>query len=66
MISVNAYSIFQTINDVLTTELELQWSSVLSVCFDGASTMAGNIGGVQAKCKEKKIIFYMCIAMLTV
>lgn len=27
--------------------------SVLAVCFDGASTMSGSIGGVQAKCKEQ-------------
>ncbi|XP_022178868.1 zinc finger MYM-type protein 1-like [Myzus persicae] len=29
------------------------WHSVLSVCFDDASTMAGKIGGVQTKCKEQ-------------
>jgi len=64
MISVTANSIFQTINDVVTIELGLQWASVLSVCFDGASTMAGNIGGVQAKCKEKNsnILYVHCYA----
>lgn len=64
MISVTANSIFQTVDDVLTIELGLQWTSVLSVCFDGASTMAGNIGGVQAKCKEKNsnILYVHCYA----
>jgi len=64
MTSVNANSIFKTIDDVLTGSLKLQWSSVLSVCFDGASTMAGSIGGVQAKCKEKNlnILYVHCYA----
>lgn len=63
MISVTANSIFQTIDDV-TIELGLQWTSVLSVCFDGASTMAGNIGGFQAKWKEKNsnILYVHCYA----
>jgi len=64
MTSVNANSIFQTIDDVLTGSLKLQWSSVLSVCFNGASTMAGSIGGVQSKCKEKNlnILYVHCYA----
>lgn len=42
-------------------ETELLWSIliVISVCFDGASTVPGSIGGVQAKCKlENKNILY--------
>jgi len=40
------------------------WSSVLAVCFDGASSMSGNVGGVQAKCKEQnnKILYVHCYA----
>ncbi|XP_015373015.1 PREDICTED: piwi-like protein 2 [Diuraphis noxia] len=48
MIYVTANSIFQTIDDILTIELGLQWTSVLSVCFDGASTMKHelNLSGI--------------------
>lgn len=53
MISVNANSIFQALDEVLTNQLRLQYSKVLSVCFDGASTMLWSLGGVQAECKEK-------------
>ncbi|KAF0749188.1 general transcription factor II-I repeat domain-containing protein 2-like, partial [Aphis craccivora] len=38
MISVNADSIFQAITDVLKDQMKLEWSSVVSVCFDGAAT----------------------------
>jgi len=51
MTSVTAQSIF---NSVLK-EMKKCWTSVLAVCFDGASTMSGSIGGVQAKCKEQNI-----------
>jgi len=43
-------------------ETELLWSIliVISVCFDGASTMPGSIGAVQTKCKlENKNILYV-------
>lgn len=64
MISVNADSIFQAITDVLKDQIKLEWSSVVSVCFDGAATMAGSISGVQAKCKEEnsKILYVHCYA----
>lgn len=64
MISVNANSIFQALDEVLTNQLGLQWNKVLSVCFDDALTMAGSLGGVQAKCKEKNsnILYVHCYA----
>lgn len=40
---------------MLVNKLNLDWSAVLAVCFDGASNMSGSYNGVQAKCKEKKI-----------
>ncbi|KAL4113463.1 hypothetical protein QTP88_017079 [Uroleucon formosanum] len=45
-------AIFDCLHDVLIL-MGKDWHSVLSVCFDGASTMAGKIGGVQTKCKEQ-------------
>jgi len=44
--------------------MKLECSSVVSVCFDGAATMAGSISGVQAKCKEEnsKILYVHCYA----
>ncbi|KAL4098697.1 hypothetical protein QTP88_023245 [Uroleucon formosanum] len=47
MKSVDAQSIFDAITSVLL-QLSKNWTSVISVCFDGASTMSGGIGGVQA------------------
>ncbi|XP_060879703.1 uncharacterized protein LOC132951771 [Metopolophium dirhodum] len=52
-------NIFNTLSDVVTN-YNTSWSSVLAVCFDGASTMSGKISGVQArysisKKTEKKI-----------
>ncbi|XP_060863377.1 zinc finger MYM-type protein 1-like [Metopolophium dirhodum] len=40
------------------------WKNVIAVCFDGAATMAGNINGVQAKCKNKNknILHVHCYA----
>lgn len=52
MTSVTAQSIFNSIDSVLK-EMGKCWTSVLAVCFDGASTMSGSKGGVQAKCKEQ-------------
>jgi len=52
MQSVTAQAIFDCLHDVLIL-MGKDWHSVLSVCFDGASTMAGKIGGVQTKCKEQ-------------
>ncbi|XP_025421525.1 zinc finger MYM-type protein 1-like [Sipha flava] len=52
MKSVTAQAIFDVLHEVLIL-MGKDWHSVLSVCFDGASAMAGKIGGVQTKCKEK-------------
>ncbi|KAL4097737.1 hypothetical protein QTP88_022459 [Uroleucon formosanum] len=52
MQSVTAQAIFDCLHDVLIL-MGKDWHSVLSVCFDSASTMAGKIGGVQTKCKEQ-------------
>lgn len=49
---VTVQSIFEYLNDMLKL-IGNNWNSVLSTCFDGAFTMAGKIGGVQAKCKEQ-------------
>ncbi|KAL4118930.1 hypothetical protein QTP88_011808 [Uroleucon formosanum] len=63
MTSVTGQSIFDSINIVLKM-INKDWSSVLAVCFDGASSMSGNVGGVQAKCKEQndKILYVHCYA----
>ncbi|XP_050056135.1 zinc finger MYM-type protein 1-like [Aphis gossypii] len=63
MTSVTGQSIFDSINMVLGM-INKDWSSVLAVCFDGASSMSGHVGGVQAKCKEKnnKILYVHCYA----
>jgi hypothetical protein len=52
MQSVTAQAIFDCLHDVLIL-MGKYWHSVLLVCFNGASTMAGKIGGVQEKCKEQ-------------
>jgi len=63
MKSVDAQSIFDAITSVLLQSSK-NWTSVISVCFDGASTMSGAIGGVQAKCKveNKNILYVHCYA----
>ncbi|KAL4141580.1 hypothetical protein QTP88_004197 [Uroleucon formosanum] len=63
MTSVTGQSIFDSINIVLKM-INKDWSSVLAVCFDGASSMSGNVGGVQTKCKEQndKILYVHCYA----
>lgn len=50
MLSVTAESIFKSLENVIE-QFNLSWNSVIAVCFDGASTMAGNVAVVQAKCK---------------
>lgn len=62
MTSVTGQSIFDSINIVMEM-INKDWSSVLAVCFDGASSMSGNVG-VQAKCKEQnnKILYVHCYA----
>ncbi|KAL4090470.1 hypothetical protein QTP88_025300 [Uroleucon formosanum] len=54
MQSVTAQAIFDCLHDVLIL-MGKDWHSIFSVCFDGASTMAGKIGGVQTKCKEQNL-----------
>jgi hypothetical protein len=46
-------SIFEQLHNVLQS-LEVDWSAVISVCFDGAATMSVSIAGVHRKCKGKK------------
>ncbi|XP_060867743.1 uncharacterized protein LOC132943005 [Metopolophium dirhodum] len=45
----DAQTIFLELCDVLNN-IGIEWHNVLSVCFDGASTMSGHVAGVQAKC----------------
>lgn len=52
MTSVTAQSIFDSLDSVIR-QMGKDWTSVLAVWFDGASTMSGSLGGVQAKCKEQ-------------
>lgn len=63
MKTVDAQSIFNAITNVLH-QLSKNWTSVISVCFDGASTMSGSIGGVQSKCKieNRNILYVHCYA----
>ncbi|XP_050056112.1 zinc finger MYM-type protein 1-like [Aphis gossypii] len=60
---VDSQSIFNELSMVLKN-LKIQWRDVVSVCFDGASTMSGCISGVQAKCKEvnSSIMYVHCYA----
>lgn len=62
--TVDAQSIFNSLNYVLVNKLSLNWSSVVGVCFDGAATMSGFNNGVQAKCKAKNnsIMYIHCYA----
>jgi len=43
---------FDKMSDV-AQEYGIKWENVVSICFDGASTMSGSTGGVQGKIKEK-------------
>lgn len=62
--AVDAQSIFNSLDGIVVNQLGLSWLDIIVVCFDGVSTMAGNINGVQAKCKEKnsKIFYVHCHA----
>lgn len=64
MLCVDAESIFNALDDVITCQFMLDWKNVIAVCFYGAATMAGNINGVQAKCKNKNknILHVHCYA----
>lgn len=61
--SVNAANIFNALSDVVV-EYNTSWSSVLAICFDGASTMSGKISDVQVRCKAEnnKLIYVHCYA----
>lgn len=63
LLSVDSRSIFSALERVLGV-LKIPWTSVNSVCFDGAAAMSGHISGVQAKCKEKnnRILYVHCYA----
>ncbi|KAL4141956.1 hypothetical protein QTP88_004495 [Uroleucon formosanum] len=58
-----AQDIFNSLCSVLDL-MNKHWEDVLSVCFDGASTMSGHLNGVQSKCKEKNnsIMYVHCYA----
>ncbi|KAL4113589.1 hypothetical protein QTP88_017193 [Uroleucon formosanum] len=64
LVSVNAESIFTAISNIIHSKFGIGWSSIIAVCFDGASTMSGNIGGVQRKFKEinANILYVHCYA----
>lgn len=51
LLAVNATSIFNSLTQQIK-EINVDWSSVLAVCFDGAATLSGKNNGVQAKIKE--------------
>lgn len=63
-VSINAESIFTAISNIIHSKFGIGWSSIIAVCFDGASTMSGNIGGVQKKFKEMNanILYVHCYA----
>jgi hypothetical protein len=54
----------KTVDVNVLHQLSKNWTSVISVCFDGASTMSVSIGGVQSKCKieNKNILYVHCYA----
>lgn len=61
--SITVQEIFNSLCSVLDL-MNKHWEDVLSVCFDGASTMSGRLNGVQSKCKEKNnsIMYVYCYA----
>lgn len=61
LLNCDSKTIFKELCEVLNN-IGIEWHNVLSVCFDGASTMSGHIAGVQAKCKEKnpKLVYVHC------
>lgn len=64
IVSVTADSIFEALCCVVNYNFGINWSSIVSVCFDGAATMAGNIGGVQKNLKQMNdnILYVHCNA----
>lgn len=63
LLLVDAQSIFNELSHVMDN-LSIEWTDIVAVCFDGASTMSGYLSGVQAKFKEKnsKILYVHCYA----
>ncbi|XP_060846498.1 zinc finger MYM-type protein 1-like [Rhopalosiphum padi] len=63
LLSVNSNAIFAVLSEIMSN-YNLNWDDVVSVCFDGASTMSGCISGVQTKCKEEnsRIMYVHCYA----
>jgi len=59
----DAETIFNAL-DMVLNQVGVLWRDVVSVCFDGASAMAGEFTGVQARCKEvnPSIMYVHCYA----
>lgn len=51
LLSVTSEAIFNSLS-LQISNLNIEWRSVIAVCFDGASAMSGKFNGVQAKVKE--------------
>ncbi|KAL4090101.1 hypothetical protein QTP88_025001 [Uroleucon formosanum] len=51
LLSVTSEAIFNSLS-IQISNLNIEWKSVIAVCFDGASAMSGKFNGVQAKVKE--------------
>lgn len=58
-------SIFNLLTDFIQ-DYNIKWDNIVSVCFDGASSMSGCTGGVQAKFKEKNPNTFFYIVMIIV
>lgn len=48
---VDANSIFNSLTEKIK-EINVNWNSVLAVCFDGAAALSGKRNGVQSKVKQ--------------
>lgn len=46
MLFVDVASIFNVPDDIITCQFKLDWKNVVSVCFDEAATMTGNINDI--------------------
>ncbi|XP_060879141.1 uncharacterized protein LOC132951337 [Metopolophium dirhodum] len=51
LLSVTSEAIFNSLS-IQISNLNIEWKSVIAVCFDEASAMSGKFNGVQAKVKE--------------
>jgi hypothetical protein len=49
--AVDANTIFNSLTNKIA-QLNINWTSVIAVCFDGASAMSGKFNSVQSKVKE--------------